>query len=134
MVVVRVKLQSSICVTNVMSNKNNNQVDINTSSTYYLHNKVYNTSYTKGINKTFRLSSHLSNPITDTGASGNYAPEFALPYLVNHIVPSDDPTAQPINGQIIQSTHIAELNLPTLPKAARKVYIFRDVVRYIAFS
>ena len=115
-----------------MLNKNKNTVDIKTSSIYYLHNKIYNTSYTKDINKTFRLPSHLSNAITDTGASGNYAPESALPYLVNHIAHSDDPTAQPIkvelpNGQIIQSTHIAELNLPTLPKAARKVYIFRDL-------
>ena len=110
---------------------NNKKVDIKTSSIYYLQNKLYNTSYTSDT-KAFRLPSHLSNAITDTGASGNYAPESALPYMVNKRAHTDDPSAKPIevelpNGQIIRSTHTAELNLPTIPEAARKVHIFRDL-------
>ena len=52
---------------------------------------------------------------------------------MKNVVPhTSDRMAKPIqvelpNGQIIQSTHTAELNLPALPKSARKIYIFRDL-------
>ena len=104
---------------------------IQNSSIYYLSNKIYNAT-TNNTKHSFRLPSHLSNAITDTGASGTYAPESALPYMVNIIAHKDDPKTKPIsvelpNGQIIESTHTAELNLPTLPEAARKAHVFRDL-------
>jgi hypothetical protein len=73
-----------------------------------------------------RVAFRIEKP---TGASGNYAPESALPYMVNIVPHTADPTSKPIrvelpNGQIIQSTHTA---LPTLPQAARKAHIFRDL-------
>jgi hypothetical protein len=105
--------------------------NIKHSSIYYLSNKIYHTT-SNNTKQTFLLPSHLSNAITDTGASGNYAPESALPYMVNILPHSADRTSKPIrvelpNGQIIKSTHTAEFNLLTLPRAARKAHIFRDL-------
>ena len=115
-----------------MNNNDKKEIkdNIKNSSIYYLPNKIYKT--TSNNTPIFRLPSHLSNAITDTGASGNYAPAAALPYMVNIIAHADDPTAKPIhvelpNGQVIESTHMAELNLPTIPQAARKAHIFRDL-------
>ena len=80
---------------------NNDKKEVNdnikNSSIYYLSNKIYNAT-SKNTKQTFRLPSHLSNAITDTGASGNYAPETALPYMVNVIAHTDDPNAAPISG------------------------------------
>ena len=107
---------------------NNKKVDIKTSSIYYSQNKIYNTSYTRGT-KAFRLPSHLSNAITDTGASGNFAPESALPYMVNIRAHTENLLSRPIevelpNDQIIRSTHTAELNFPTIPEFVRRFAYF----------
>ena len=108
-VTVRIIVTLTVVVNIMLCNKKK-KVDIKTSSIYYLQNKFYNISYNSDT-KAFRLPSHLSNAFTDTGASGNYAPESALQYMVNKRAHKDDPLSRPIevelsNGQIIRiDTH-----------------------------
>ena len=65
----------------------------------------------------------MSNVVADTGATGTFV-EMNADCIVN-IQPADPPihVVSP-NGEIMQSTHTAELSFAKLPPAARKCHVF----------
>ena len=65
----------------------------------------------------------MSNVVADTGATGTVV-EMNADCIVN-IQPAD-PLIHVLcpNGEIMRSTHTAELSFTQLPPAARKYYVF----------
>ena len=65
----------------------------------------------------------MSNVVADTGATGTFV-EMNADCIVN-IQPADPPIHVVCpNGEIMQSTHTAELSFTKLPPAARKCHVF----------
>ena len=65
---------------------------------------------------------HLAN--ADTGTTGHYMSFSDTPSLLN-ICPAQQPVVVTLpDGSAVHSTHTAELDLPSLPPAARQVHLF----------
>ena len=111
------------------SNPNN----INHFYNFYKNRYLLNSSsFTKNSNS-HTLSKTVTAVIVSSGASNHYRP-LSIVDCINTLPCHENMQINLPNKKIITPTHTAYLNLPNIPRAALKTYLFPDIPNKILLS